>query len=634
DAEGNSNYGLAALRPNKIGIRAEDVFDYVAQVSQTSGEFLEIVNYNIAGVQYAVAGTRAGLAALAADAESRAPGMRSFIMIPGIDVPFHSSHLLGGVDNFRTHLDMLIPHDVDLDILRGRYIPNLVARPFELTREFVEAMADVVDSTYVNDILADFDKATDDPAKMGRTLLIELLAWQFASPVRWIETQDLLLSAPSVSAGAGTAGLGVERFVEIGVGSSPTLANMLGQTLRLPQYAGNPIEVLNAERDRATVFAEDALERPVEDSSESSTGVAEAATATAEEVSQADAAPAAAPAPVGAQPASPAPAAGGTTPDDTAYRAADATEMLIAIWTKVRPDQMGAADTIELLVEGVSSRRNQLLLDLGVEFGLGAIEGAADAEISALKEQVSGMAKSYKAFGPVLSAQVAESLRRLTGPAGKKPAYIAQRVADTWGLGAGWVDRVTAELVLGAREGASLRGGDLALLSPANPASTAELDALIDAAVDAAGAKVGIVISKKSAGGGAGGGVVDSAALDAYSEKMNSALATTARTLLAQLGQQAPTTEFAEADDNAAIVDLVTAELGSDWPRLVAPSFDADKAVQLDDRWASAREDLVRLAHGEIDSLDITGAGEEAAVMAEYLGLDAQAAQARIDAST
>src|SRR5699024_4317688 len=133
---------------------------------------------------------------------------------------------------------------------------------------------------------------------------------------------------------------------------------------------------------------------------------------------------------------------------------------------------------------------------------------------------------------------------------------------------------------------------------------------------------------------GAGGGVVDSAALDAYSEKMNSALAHTARTLLAQLGQSAPVTEFSEADDNQAIVDLVAAELGADWPRLVAPSFDADKAVQLDDRWASAREDLVRLAHGDIESLDITGAGEEAAVMAEYLGLEAQAAQARVDALT
>ena len=134
-----------------------------------------------------------------------------------------------------------------------------------------------------------------------------------------------------------------------------------------------------------------------------------------------------------------APVAGGSTPDDKAFSAADATEMLIAIWTKVRPDQMGAADTIELLVEGVSSRRNQLLLDLGVEFGLGAIEGAADAEISALKDQVAGMAKGYKAFGPVLSVQVADSLRRITGPAGKKPAYIAQRITETWGLGAGWL---------------------------------------------------------------------------------------------------------------------------------------------------------------------------------------------------
>ncbi|MGP5294722.1 fatty acid synthase subunit beta domain-containing protein [Corynebacterium casei] len=633
DAQGNSNYGLAALRPNKIGVRADDVFDYVAKVSEASGEFLEIVNYNIAGVQYAVAGTRAGLAALAADAESRAPGQRAFIMIPGIDVPFHSSHLLGGVDNFRAHLDSLIPQQVDLDVLRGRYIPNLVARPFELTREFVEAMAEVVDSKYVYDILADFDKALENPVQLGRTLLIELLAWQFASPVRWIETQDLLLSDTGATAGAGTAGLGVERFVEIGVGSSPTLANMLGQTLRLPQYAGNPIEVLNVERDRATVFAEDAIERPQPETS--SEIVEEAATATAQEVSAANAAPAAAaPAPVAAAPAATAPAGGGSTPDDKAFSAADATEMLIAIWTKVRPDQMGAADTIELLVEGVSSRRNQLLLDLGVEFGLGAIEGAADAEIAALKDQVAGMAKGYKAFGPVLSVQVSDSLRRITGPAGKKPAYIAQRVTETWGLGTGWVDRVTAELVLGAREGASIRGGDLALLSPANPGSTAELDALIDAAVDSAGAKVGIVISKPSAGGGAGVGVVDSAALDAYSEKMNSALANTARTLLAQLGQQAPVTEFAEADDNQAIVDLVAAELGADWPRLVAPSFDADKTVQLDDRWASAREDLVRLAHGELDSLDITGAGEEAAAMAEYLGLESQAAQARVAAST
>lgn len=53
------------------------------------------------------------------------------------------------------------------------------------------------------------------------------------------------------------------------------------------------------------------------------------------------------------------------------------------------------------------------------------------------------------------------------------------------------------------------------------------------------------------------------------------------------------------------LIDLVSAELGSDWPRLVAPVFDGRKAVLFDDRWASAREDLVKLwltDEGDIDA--------------------------------
>ena len=41
--------------------------------------------------------------------------------------------------------------------------------------------------------------------KLAHTLLVELLAYQFASPVRWIETQDLLFEE-----------IGTERLVEIG----------------------------------------------------------------------------------------------------------------------------------------------------------------------------------------------------------------------------------------------------------------------------------------------------------------------------------------------------------------------------------------------------------------------------------
>ena len=61
-----------------------------------------------------MAGTRAGLRALEADAASR--GERAFVLIPGVDVPFHSSRLRDGVDDFRRHLDQLIPADIDLDL--------------------------------------------------------------------------------------------------------------------------------------------------------------------------------------------------------------------------------------------------------------------------------------------------------------------------------------------------------------------------------------------------------------------------------------------------------------------------------------------------------------------------------------
>lgn len=614
---GESNYGLAALRPHKMGLSADEVFNYVEDLKNTSGEFLEIVNYNLEGMQYAVAGTRAGLKVLAADAENRAPGQRAFIQIPGIDVPFHSTHLLDGVDAFREHLDSLIPDDVSLDALVDRYIPNLVARPFELTRDFAESILEVVDSKIVKDILDDFDNQAQDPVNLARALLVELLAWQFASPVRWIETQDLLLRGKS------EGGLGAERFVEVGVGSAPTIANMMAQTLALPKYKNTEIEVLNIERDREKVFATDEIvyEAP------------EAEVEASQDEQIEEAAPPAGETQAAAHQAATAPTVGGPRPDDITFTPADATEMLIAIWTKVRPDQMATTDSIEALVEGVSSRRNQLLLDLGVEFNLGAIDGAADAELDDLKVTVTKMAKGYSAFGPVLSDAAADALRRLTGPAGKRPGYVAERVTGVWELGQGWADHVMAEVVIGAREGSSLRGGELATLAPATPANAKDLDALIDAAIQSVAAKRGVSVSMPGGAAGAAGGVVDSAALEAVTGKAG-VLAETARTILANLGLTETTSaSLDEEDEDQALVDLVSRELGSDWARQVAPSFDEAKAVQLDDRWASAREDLSRVAAGELNAseLDLTGAGEEVARQAEFFGLSELASQARND---
>ena len=56
-------------------------------------------------------------------------------------------------------------------------------------------------------------------------------------------------------------------------------------------------------------------------------------------------------------------------------------------------------------------------------------------------------------------------------------------------------------------------------------------------------------------------------------------------------------------------MQLVETELGSDWARKVAPTFDARRAVLLDDRWASVREDLARVWVGDDEAREHSFAG-------------------------
>ena len=133
DELGRSNYRLAAIRPSQIDLDDADVKAFVAEIAERTGEFLEIVNFNLRGSQYAIAGTVRGLEALEEEVERRREitgGKRSFILVPGIDVPFHSRVLRVGVADFRRSLERVMPRDKDPELIIGRYIPNLVPRPF------------------------------------------------------------------------------------------------------------------------------------------------------------------------------------------------------------------------------------------------------------------------------------------------------------------------------------------------------------------------------------------------------------------------------------------------------------------------------------------------------------------------
>ncbi|GAA0212307.1 type I polyketide synthase [Corynebacterium riegelii] len=592
DAEGNSNYGMGALRPNMIGVGPEEVEAYVAQLSEDTGEFLEIVNYNIKGQQYSIAGTKRGLAALKEKANAITP--RAYVTVPGVDVPFHSRVLRSGVADFAEKLDELLPAEIDVDTLVDRYIPNLVARPFELTQDFIDAVLAEVPSERLQGLTPE----NTDRNTLARTLLIELLAWQFASPVRWIETQDFLLPR-------------VEQIIEVGLASSPTLTNLAKREM---DVVGIHVPVFNVESSQDTVMLNDVVAAP-----EPEVEAEEAAPAdTAAEAAESQTAPAPSAPAAEAPAAAPAPAAAASGPaEDLAFAAADAITVLFAVQNKIRPEQINDSDTIEELTGGVSSRRNQLLMDMSAELGVPAIDGAAEADVATLYQRVNTAAPGYTPFGTVLSEAVGTRLRQLLGGAGLKPAFVADHLASAWGLPASWTPHVEAEILLGTRTEDSVRGGSLATL-PVSAGSKAEISALIDQAVQNVAARHGVAVSQAQAGGSSGGGVVDSAALDAYKDEVTDTLVATARTLLAKLGVEDEAAEIIAPDNT--IVETIEAELGSSWVKQVTPVFDERKAVLFDDRWAQAREDLVRVALGqcELDPARFAGTGETIAQQAEW----------------
>jgi fatty acid synthase len=590
DAAGNSDYRLGVVRPHEIGMDHEAAEALIAEVRDRLGATLEIVNFNLRGKQYAVAGTVAALDELERELVARArPGSRpAFLLVPGIDVPFHSSVLRDGVAEFRTHLEAGLPERVDPTSLVGRYVPNLVPRIFSLERDFVEEVATYVDSVPLRAVLDEWERWSADPGRLCRELLIELLAWQFASPVRWIETQDLLFSATEAG------GLGIDRVVEIGVGSAPTVANLARGTLALADRPFVTSAVQHVEGERALVFAldEDPEPEPVADETPT------------------DDAPAA---PAPAAPVAPAPAAASASGPvaDLGVDAADAMRLLLALLSKVRVEQLSGAESIDDLVDGVSSRRNQLLMDLGAEFNIAGVDGARELPLDRLATELAARAGRYSFPGPVLRDARESALAPVLGPRRIKARDVHARVTGHWGLGEGWVDRTLVALAFDTRDGESTRGGALARLAPLPN----QADDAIDAALQLSAADAGVVLPVPGAAGG--GGSVDAAAVAELEARLvgpDGLLARIARDTLDRVAPESDSEDEVDTstEDRLALLDR---EHGDRRAAAIAPSFDARRHVAFTSWWATARHDVVALHH----------AGLGGSVPAEQL--DAEAAR-------
>jgi fatty acid synthase subunit alpha len=166
--------------------------------------------------------------------------------------------------------------------------------------------------------------------ELAHTLLVELLAYQFASPVRWIETQDVILAEQRT-----------ERIVEIG--PADTLGGMARRTLASKYEA---YDAATSVQRQILCYNKDAKEiyydvDPVEDEPEPT-----------QEPTSPAAAPAAAPA-AGAPP--PPPSAGpAAAVEDVPVTAVDVLRTLVAQKLKKSLADVPLSKAIKDLVGGKS----------------------------------------------------------------------------------------------------------------------------------------------------------------------------------------------------------------------------------------------------------------------------------------
>lgn len=206
DELGRSNYGMIAVNPSRVSPTfSQEALEFVVKiVDKKTGWLLEIVNYNVENQQYVAAGDLRALDTLTnvlnfvklqkidiaklqetlslEEVESHLNEIieeiskkstakpqpieleRGFACIPlrGISVPFHSSYLRNGVKPFKNFLmKNVTKENVKADRLIGKYIPNLTAKPFEITKEYFQDVYELTGSEKIKDILDNWEKITN-----------------------------------------------------------------------------------------------------------------------------------------------------------------------------------------------------------------------------------------------------------------------------------------------------------------------------------------------------------------------------------------------------------------------------------------------------------------------------------------
>ncbi|KAJ1727686.1 fatty acid synthase alpha subunit Lsd1, partial [Coemansia biformis] len=517
---------------------------------------------------------------LAAGCGTEVKRSRATIPIPGIDVPFHSSHLLQGADQFRSCINMMVrPSDFDSTQFIGKYIPNLNAVPFDISPEFLQQLYDQTKSPVIERELAQWrpDTTLEEQLELCRYVIIELLSYQFASPVKWIQTQERMFRE-----------MGVQRLVEIG--PSAILTRMAEGTLMLSGME-KQVALQHIHRDADDIFFASALENAKAEREQESERERQAqqeqlalheaevaSVASSETAVDLDSAP----------PSRPSTSGGGGQCEvpDVPLTAVDVIRVVIAQKTKRALGDVPAEKSVKDLTGGKSTLQNEILGDLLKEFSSGGQIPDRPDEITLL-ELSTGLGAFSGTLGKYTSAQVSR-LFSTKMPGGFSLSAVRSLLSSQFGLArAHQQDAVLLQALT---------------MEPAGRfSSTDEAGQWLGTVAQAYAQVHGISLASQQSGSsgaaGAQGVAINSAEFE-LAQKSQRALAMRqieayARYLGIDLreGQRAHESAKDSMGQQQQQLDALVDELGSDFVDGIRGVFDVRKARVFDSHWNWARVD-------------------------------------------
>ncbi|TGL61117.1 type I polyketide synthase [Leptospira sarikeiensis] len=499
DSEGRSPFGMSVVLGNRhVGLDEATILKVVKQIKEETGLPLEVVNLNIRDKQYSVTGDLKALSEMESRFKEIVRGKKTTIRLEGIDVPFHSRVLVNGVSEFRKTLESNIPADSDFEELDGKYIPNLVAKPFSIHQDFIKYTAEVSGSPILNELLKGTSKLS--PKELRRTLLIELLAYQFAMPVQWILTQDQFFQ-----------NLKVKRLIDLGARGD--LAGMAKQTIR-EESDPSAFEILHIEENRNQVLYESEDCENAEFSKIEETPEILTSNIPTENIET--------PKIVSVQVQEPVREIQVSGGDEASVilTKKDALLSLLSLKAGVRPEEISEEESIDTLFGGNSSKRNQVMADLGAEFKTPSLDGAHEKSIKDLVKLLEEQS-AYTQPGPYLRTSFEETLKKFFPPDFGR-TEVFKHLKEERSLSSSGIFAITVYLPLYAREGDSIRKGALSPISlnarfGNSKAASSWLDNAVDLFAQSKGIRIGKVSSSGS--GSSGGAKVDAAALEELEKK-------------------------------------------------------------------------------------------------------------------